>query len=224
MINDFILLYYTKRGLASPVSRFLRLTLTQLDYWYPDAVIHILTNSEGLPQLRDRVQIHYNPLLPNSWEAKLHIFGLLDRPAMYIDLDVLLIRHFDASMLETKNPFRFYWSFGPGLFRYSHYNSAVAWIAEPDKAIVKELVEIYHREGYDQKGPPYHGNDEYATNQFIHEHKWVMPYRRDVNVPKAVAKDNIRSYQSIHYQLNAKTDLPHDLARILPLKESMKLI
>jgi hypothetical protein len=218
VINDFILILYSKFGLAGFNGRMFRLMVRQLHHWYPEATINVLTNVD-LPPLRNVVPI-YNPDLPNSWEAKLSIYGLLDKPAMYLDLDLVLFKPFSEHDLLTPYDFRLYWSFGNWIFPYPHYNSAVVWVKRPNKATVKEMLDIYHKEGFNKSGPPWHANDEFALSRWCYLRRWHMnTVERRVNVPKAVAGYNVHEFQSVHYQLKAKyqTFLP-DLATVLPLK------
>ena len=214
MIKDFILLYFEVEPTSKFFARMLRLMLMQLDYWYPEAKVHILSNKK----LADTKQVvcHHEPTLKPCWSSKFLIYGLLDRPAMYLDLDVLLVRPFSAQDLLTDYNFKVFWSSGPLYFGYNHYNNAVVWIPRPDKEITRRLALINQLYGFWKGGEPWHANDEFATSRYIYNNGWYMPTNGRVNVPKKLAGNYFHWFQSVHYQLNSKVDFLKDFV-ILPV-------
>lgn len=212
-IENFILVKYTKKTVAIPDHNELmfRTMLEQLNYFYPYSTIHIITNEKH----KDTAKLiwHYDLDLETSHITKLKIYGLLTRPAMYIDNDILLIRPFEKKHLSSTAPFN--------LYQYSarrslqslcsknlewnsdkQYNCGIVWIARPNKQIVTELQDIrnnyFNNKELIERQHVFYNNDEHPVSYFVSKYNLKMKMFREVNAFRYKEK-NPFDMQSIHY-------------------------
>src|SRR6185437_9398649 len=101
-IKNFVLVWFKRRWRSDQevrrhqfAERFNELMQFQIRSFYPRAAIHILTNDESVCRRERNVIYHLRKdMIPNLF-SKLHIFGLLDEPAMFLDGDILLRKPFE---------------------------------------------------------------------------------------------------------------------------------
>lgn len=179
------------------------LMIDQLTSFYPDCKIHVVTNEHK--QNTANVIYHYRDT--NTNYAKLHMFGLLDEPAMYLDSDIILLRPWEEKHLQAEGNFNLYQKFDVGLpegfpeqykfmYDYPHHNSGMIWIPRPEKALSETLLAMATR------FPVHDGGwvaDEYPTNYFIYAMGWKMNLFPEVNAYRKSTKVPLRDCQSIHY-------------------------
>lgn len=132
LIDDFILVHYHGNGHAVFRDRLLNIMLLQIHSMYKYATTHIITNLNNIKINHNKVALHYFPKMKGHWGDKLRAYGLLDKPAMYLDTDVLLVKPFQASHLETNCDFRVYRNCGHfNGFKHDWYNNGIVWIKNP---------------------------------------------------------------------------------------------
>lgn len=133
---------------------------------------------------------------------------------MYIDSDILLVRHFDKQHLRTKHPFNLYQASYKHLQRYARrqmpfktnkqYNCGLIWIAKPSRLIVDELLRIKKEYFSDKEWIElnfgWFNNDEHPVSYFVAKYEMKMRMYKSVNVfrNRLEYKDIFRM-QSIHY-------------------------
>ena len=227
-IDNFILIYFEKndytpdneRVKGRPTERRAKLIPLQkefmvkrLRYLYPKSTIHILTD-QVVSSNENQVIYHYQPFEKN-YQAKLEVFGLLDEPAMFIDLDVLLIKKFEID-LTSAQAFNLYTAYPLNLDLMSSkatditevYNSGVIWINQPNKNLVEELKHIQKTHFSDlQKIAVNNGvlyNDEYPITILSKRTSSEMLLINDVNVPRhrLSSFQEVAKQQSVHYNGN----------------------
>jgi hypothetical protein len=247
-ITNFILIKYRKTvsdvpshvGIAPSLTEWndrqeqlFRTMLEQLRILYPKATVHVLTNERN----RDtkRIVWHYKPHLAENHSAKLHLYGLLQSPAMYLDTDIILVRPFDKKHILTKYPFNLYQlsHIGRDLQRLtSHkleyqidnqFNCGIIWIARPSKLIVEEMKIIkksYFNDKQKVEGAgAWFNNDEHPVSYFIAKYDLKMKLFDEVNTfRRNINKRDIFSKQSIHYTGLRKKDLFDEEYKELKLK------
>jgi hypothetical protein len=207
MIENFILVRYDKKELniadklctqLSPrrfeIQRYLYAgCLKQIKKFYPKATIHVLTNkADSTPG----VIYHVMETLPTNNLSKLQIFGLLEKPAMFIDCDVEICKLFEPHHLPTNIPFNVYKTYNDAKITfYKHYNTGVVWIPNPSKTIVQELITINQQHFSDPSMWLY--NDEYPISYYIHNKRLQMKEYREVNC--LIAQEDATDAQTIHY-------------------------
>ena len=231
MINDFLIVQYHKEPnavdlYANSINRSMepdrfethkKLTsriIYQIKSFYPRANIHVLTNETGtLP-----VVYHVMKDLPLNNLCKLFIYGILDRPCMFVDSDIMLVKPFEPKHVDTDNEFLLYSSYKPEGYseNYPHYNTGVVWINKPSCRIVDELLRI--NQTYDD---PYkwHYNDEYPVSRYVFDKNMKMYQGNDVNVYRSLVCDlehmkGFDRYQSIHYAVPKKLLLKELVGRL----------
>lgn len=179
------------------------LMLVQLTSLYPKCTIHVITNEHK--ENTANVVYHYRET--NTNYAKLHMFSLLDEPAMYVDCDIILLRPWEEKHLQAEGAFTLYQPFDVGLpkgfpeqyefmYQYQHYNSGMIWIPRPDKAMSELLTQMTSR------FPVHEGGwvaDEYPINYFIYAMGWKMNLFPDVNAYRKSTKIPLAECQSLHY-------------------------
>jgi hypothetical protein len=186
-IKDFILLEWNHDLFQI---RMRNNMVRQLRHYHPNASIHLLTNQR---RQEEGVIVHYKPHLHRGHLSKFRVFSLLDRPAMYLDCDIILTRPFEQKHIKTNNPFfLYYWYPWPPFYHYKHYNGGMIWIQRPDVALTKKLWQIHGSLG----NPSF--NEEYAISRFAYNNKLKMYPNSDVNVPRNAVKQ-LLSPQTIHY-------------------------
>jgi hypothetical protein len=225
-INDFILIRYKKPSLSPPPnatfteeekqtyldsheSSFLKM-VNQIRRFYPKTRIHVLTNMEDQP-VSDLIY-HKKNFWPDH-TCKFLLYNLLDRPAMYIDTDILLLKPFQEKHMAGR-PFNcFAISLLENLQEMSSkplpvpvnaiYNAGLMWIAEPSQKIVDEITTLHHTYFSDQRFMSNHNKwscvDEYALSLYIAINKLNMLLDDKTNVPRHRIQKPHRKYQSIHY-------------------------
>lgn len=177
-----------------------RLMVRQIRNLYPDASIHVITDTQ---RKEDGVTWHYIPDLEKNNYAKLHVFSLLNEPAIYIDNDIILVRRFATEELPSQSPFNLYQTYKdvsrltPEMQKYKHYNTGIIYIAKPSIAITDELLGLRDRFRIHKNGWV---NDEYPISHFVHSHNLQMLEIDQVNKYREdIAPEAINSYQSVHY-------------------------
>ena len=188
--------YYKDVGL------YHELMIKQIDSLYENYEIHVITNVKE--ESTDKVIYHYFPDLIQSNYAKLMIYGLLDKPAMYLDNDIILVRKFEEKHLPMDNAFNMYQEFDMPLpkgfpsymFDYPHYNSGIVWVAKPDKEITEALFSVKDRFVVHEAG---WAVDEYPLNFFIHAFGMKMHLFPEVDAYRKSTKIPLKECQSIHY-------------------------
>jgi hypothetical protein len=179
--------------------KFFLLAVRQIKKIYHDAVIHVITNR---PQKKDGLLYHYFPNLENNNYAKLHIFDLLDEPALYMDTDVLLLKRFEnLPDVECFNLFQEYKNsmFLPEHMQgYTHYNTGIVWIPQPSKEIAEEIKDakdkfLIHKNGW--------LNDEYPISWIVNKLKLKMITSKHVNCYRSSLScfNEVLKNQSVHY-------------------------
>lgn len=231
MIDNFILVYYLQKTEINTPDWFprkanlveiakekywrkmLHMMYRQLDIFYPNAKIHIVTNEHNLPK-NDRVIFHYFSDL-NGLMSKFKIFNLIEEPAMYLDLDVLLTRQFEDKHLETEFPFNVFRKYKgnipaiqgiPGLQDVVRaYNTGIVWVKEPNEKMEKQLLEYQQQYFSNQeqlnKLRVLSGNDEHALAVYIIRNNYLMKTFEELSKPRDEIKcfSKLKDYQSIHY-------------------------
>jgi hypothetical protein len=234
-IEDFILVFYRRESLydGPPISRMpvclkhskktcdfyidsqlemLKKTINQLNFFYPKSKIHLMTNVKD--NLVDNVVYHRIDFESNN-TAKFYIYSLLDKPAMYLDLDIIMRSPFNICHLPMENNFNFYsMSFIGDLQEMSKktlpvktkevFNAGIAWIPRPSKDITNELIDINNSYFSDVDYMLEHGKwpcvDEYALAVYIEKHKIKMNLVDKINkLRHQIKKEDIKKYQTIHY-------------------------
>lgn len=180
--------------------------IKQLQYYYPKAFIHVLTNQNINKQ---KNLIVYKKELENNHCCKFLIYDLLDEPAMYLDCDVIIKRTFNQSEIETTYPVKFFRKSGECDFsKLSHkinktleiYNAGIVWIAQPKNLLTEQLKNIEKKFFNDKELIKNNGywpyNDEYSIAYFCDVKNWRFADSQTVNVYPNNPHDNL---QSIHY-------------------------
>lgn len=219
MIDDFILIKYKSKTNPALQEKLFWLMTRQLRIFYPQAKINVLTDEVGADP---RLIYHVNPI-ENNHMSKLQLFGLLDRPAMYLDCDLLIVRPFQTDELPLSLPFHVYrtvtqpnWKILPQ-FDYPHHNNGVIWIPRPSQKLTKELIDLKEKHFADKK--LYLNNDEFVTNRYIHDMGWKMNLGTSVNIFRVWLQNklDIDNCQSVHYVL-AKESLEFDIQSRIKLQ------
>jgi hypothetical protein len=226
-IDNFILIKYSKESLDAPKhikkvnmrqwnknQQFMFDTMVeQLNFFYPLAKIHVLTNEKH--EDFNNLIWHYHPELESNHNSKLLLYGLLDEPAMYIDNDILINKPFKKKHLATESPFNLYrLSTARPLQSLARkkldvksdkqYNCGMIWIPRPSRQIVAEMQEIKKKYFNDRKviegNSAWFNNDEHPVSYFIARYGMKMKLFKDVNVFRSQCEyENIFKVQSIHY-------------------------
>jgi hypothetical protein len=179
--------------------RFFEIAVNQIKSFYPEAVIHVITDE---PKQSNDLIYHYIKGLEKNNYAKLHVLDLLDEPAIYMDTDILLLKRFeDLPDVECFNLFQEYLdtsAIPKHMQEYTHYNTGVIWIPKPNKEIAKEIRLVrnnflIHKNGW--------VNDEYPISWVVNKLGLKMVKRNDVNYyrSKIVSFNDLFKYQSVHY-------------------------
>jgi hypothetical protein len=186
--------------------RMLQQMIFQINYWYPKTEIHLITNRDVAP---GGTTIHRLPIA-NNHTAKFQVFGLLDKPAMYLDCDIVIRKKFPVDALWSNTPFRMYGvtrrfnlqSISPkpiGVDAFNQYNSGILWIPEPDKKITDDIMSI-HNEFFSnpefivsKKEWPL--SDEYALSVYVTQNGWQFHHKNGIGESPPAAAD----CQSVHY-------------------------
>lgn len=237
-IDNFILIKYRKRSLDAPKhvkgapklsdwndyqEMMFRTMLDQLNFFYPKAAVHVLTNEPNNDNI-ENVVWHYRPEIEANHSAKLLLYSLIDKPAMYLDTDILIAKPFSPRHLQTAHPFNIY--------QLSHtsrnlqtltrmplehhvtkqYNCGVIWIARPSKQITEELKTIKEEYFNDKEWIERHGawfnNDEHPVSYFVAKYGMKMKIFPRVNAfRRNLKKRDIFKMQSIHYTGVKKKEL-----------------
>lgn len=187
----------------------------QIRCLYPEARIHVMTN---LPDEQYPGLIYHHLDFPSNHVCKFLLYGLLDVPAMYVDVDIILVRPFRAEHLQTENNFNCY---SVSLFENLQqmtskplpvktdviYNAGLMWIPKPSKKIVADLQKLHETYFSDDTYMTSRGKwpyvDEYALSLYIKMQGINMNIIPEVNMPRhritecLVPQSN--KYQSIHY-------------------------
>jgi len=186
--------------------------LDQLSFLYPQANIHVLTNENE--KNFGKIVWHFRPNLEENHGAKLELYGLIDKPAMYIDNDILLIQPFRKRHLKTKHPFNVFQASYKPLQIYTRrtmpfapkrqYNCGLIWIARPSRLIVEELLNIKEQYFGDREwiesNKAWFNNDEHPVSYFVAKYEMTMRLFKTVNVFRREIKyKDIFNVQSIHY-------------------------
>ncbi len=191
-----------------------RTMLEQLHFFYPKANIHILTNEKHKDS--GKLIYHYRPDLEDNHNAKLNLYGLIDRPAMYLDTDILIVKHFNRKHLKTTAPFNIYQvshtnrdlqslTAQPLEFKVrQQYNCGMIWIARPSEQIVKELKDIkkqyFNNRRKIENAGAWFNNDEHPVSYFIKKYNLRMRLFSRVNAFRYTMRcPDIFGMQSIHY-------------------------
>lgn len=164
--------------------------------------IHVITDVPK--RSTENIIYHSFPDLVKNNHAKLNIFGLLDKPAMYLDNDIILMRKFEEKHLPNDSAFSLYqgfdimreWKWPSFMYDYTHYNSGMVWIPKPDKEITKTLFKFkdiftIHEGGW--------ANDEFSISFFVHKFNMKMPVLPEVSAYRKFSKIPLTKCQSIHY-------------------------
>lgn len=234
-IKDFILVYYKRKFITDGLpliansyfkNKFLKedsdiycnmqffmleFMVKQLFNFYPKCNIHIITNckKEEMPQ----GTIVHNFALATNHYSKFLIYGLLNVPAMYMDLDILIFSKFKKQYL-LNFPFNVYSiSSKENLQNMSKkklpvkveeiYNTGIVWISQPSKKItdeLKNLNEIYFSDhDYLVKKRKWPCVDEYALSLYIKLNNIKINLSDSVNKSRLKISEQLKSYQTIHY-------------------------
>lgn len=184
-------------------------TIKNINKFHPNSNIHVLTDE---PCENYQNIIFHIKKIDKNYKAKLEIFSLLSEPAMYMDLDILMLRPFSEEHMNPNCDFNLFHSYKEKLNYFSEfpittevaYNSGVIWVNKPNKKITEEL-QYYQRKFFNnlEKISKYNGflnNDEYPIALFIDKHKLKMQTFKDVNVPRHLINfEEIEKCQSVHY-------------------------
>lgn len=187
-------------------------SVEQIQHFYPRAHIHVLTN-ETLPSQAGISYYRFDEEWTNHI-CKFRLYSLLNEPAMYVDLDIVLNKPFPR--MDRFKEYAFYCfnlSYGENIQQYSAkplpsnpevtYNSGVVWIAKPHPNVTADLLSIHERYFNDvdmifaKNRWPY--NDEHALAFYAAERNYEMPLDKRINMPRKRIKDSFDLYQSIHY-------------------------
>ena len=216
-IKNFIIIKYKKDKLDMVVateqqdlylncqdSLFDKMIL-QIRHHYPESNIHVLTNYDFKC---DGVIFHKINFKPNHC-CKFLLYSLLDEPAMYIDCDVLMLRRFNESELETVHPFKFYnISRQLDLSKISKnisgaltiYNAGIIWIPRPDKKITQDMQQIesdfFSDKDFCIKNEEWPYNDENAASLYVRNNNIYFEKSDTVGVIEFGINQSV---QSIHY-------------------------
>lgn len=186
--------------------------IDQIKSFYPDARIHLMTNTADPI---DGVILHYFDFESNH-SSKFYLYGLLDVPAMYLDVDIVLLKPFKADHLVTESPFNLYCvSFFNDLQKMSRkplpvktnkvLNAGIIWIPRPSKQITQELIDIHTEYFSDVNYMLNQGNwpcvDEYALAVYIEKHSLKMNMSSEVNRSRHSLRDLVeaKQCQTVHY-------------------------
>lgn len=221
MIDHFITILHDLRKDSNQYLFLLECFKEQINHFYPNSTIHILTNL----YLEDYENVvhHTVPDMPKGFINKLLLYGLIDVPAMYMDCDIIILKKFEQEHLPVENPFNLYnIAFMTDFCKLSslpldesyrnscHYNTGIAWIPKPDKQIVKDLFNI--RNLYFSDPATFVGknilNDEHAVSFFVKYNGLEMKLNDDVNrFRQEIELGDIQNNQSVHYLGHAKENL-----------------
>jgi hypothetical protein len=231
-VNNFLLLKYQRSDLKSPTplsekdkSVYLncqdvlfRRTIEQIQFFHPKAHIHVLTNEN----MQSTASVSYY-VYEEKWDnllCKFKLYGLLNEPAMFIDLDIIFNR--PIYPVECNSPICFFnTSWGAPLQDFSNkklpckqdviYNSGVVWIPTPSSHITDELMELHEEYFSDEKAiyakNLWPNNDEHALSLFVGIHNYDMPLNNTINVSRNKLEKlkidvnplSVQKYQSVHY-------------------------
>lgn len=218
MIKDFVLLRYMAEGsLSRTFDDFLLAhAVTSLRTHHPQSTIHLLTNADAPADLG--LVVHHRPDLPKNNLSKLEVFRLLDRPFMYMDIDVQVNRPFtdDHAVCLGDSPFSMF-SYTSKRMDYSQltpfslpfrvaprYNSGVMYVKWPSNRLYKRLMDIS-----EMFSPDYYTNrptglgipqDEVPISWLVATKKYNMPIRDDTNKWYFFCKDDeLHLPQSVHF-------------------------
>lgn len=237
MISNFILVYFIKnknnyyKNIELPKwygikidhlkevskekywNKLLLLMQKQIRILYPKTKIHILTNKKISLQ-DENLTFHYfkehDDLL-----TKYKVLNLIDEPAMYLDLDILLNKKFSENHLDTEFPFNLFRRYKgnlpaiqkiPGLSHIKNaYNSGIIWVKHPIQNIEFELYSINKKYFSDQSFLSEYkvlsGNDEHAISTYIANNNFTMKTFEEVSKPRDEISNinQLKNYQSVHY-------------------------
>jgi hypothetical protein len=228
-IDNFILIKYIKNSMDAPRHVYAELSLSkwnnhqemmfrtmleQLHFFYPKANIHVLTNKKQ--DDTGKIIWHYKPEMEDNHSAKLNLYGLIDQPAMYLDTDILLVKHFNKKHLKTSSPFNIYQvshtnrdlqslTAQPLEFKVKQqFNCGMIWIARPSSQIVRELHEIkkqyFNNRRKIEDAGAWFNNDEHPVSYFIKKYNLKMKLFPQVNAFRYTMRSpDIFGMQSIHY-------------------------
>ncbi len=229
VIDNFLLIKYGKKNLndipshvgVSPKvddwnewqEKMFRTMLSQLNFFYPKATVHVLTN-EKHKDLKKLVW-HYRPDLEPNHTAKFELYSLIDAPAMYLDTDIIIVRNFNKRQLTTKSPFNLYQLSSTRNLQTlcrkplpaeakQQFNCGMIWIPRPNIAITQELrslkEEFFDEKDWIEANRAWFNNDEHPTSLLIAKYSLTMNQFREVNSFRSKCKyDDIFQMQSIHY-------------------------
>ena len=238
MIKNFILVHYEKkittkleryieskfsiyRKRAIVQKKFINYAIKQIRHFYKNANIHVICKDKNHPILqknKKEIILHEFTDMQCNHIDKFKIFGLLNEPSMYFDLDILLVKPFEEHHLETKNPFNVFRDYkGAEEFRpnglnknvdFNVYNNGIVWINEPSKDLENEFISINQKHFSNEN--EWLKNDEFAVSKFINDNKLKMNLCWDVGhyrlkdqygvLPK-IDINEMKKYQSIHYSI-----------------------
>jgi hypothetical protein len=226
-IRDFILISYERQRLNPPPGKpvnpqaedfyvrchrhLLEHQIASLKLWYPRANLHLLTNA---PSTHKGVTVHQREFESNH-NAKFLLYSLLDRPAMYIDSDIIIRRHFLAEDLACDGPFNCYKEYDSARFGEAASkslpvtvntapNAGLLWIPRPSPEITDELQAIKseyldNKSLFDAKGFWFEC-DEYALAVYASLHNMRFRCPEGVCAFRAAIHDPTAPFvQSIHY-------------------------
>jgi hypothetical protein len=196
-IRDFVYLHFQEEG---PIRFpwYFSDTLARVRLLYPKAQFHLLTNvDEEVPGFT----VHYRPDMPNSYQARFHLFGLLDRPAMHLDMDIYLIRPFTSSQLSGKEPFKFFTWVSHWMRLYKplpkefsrHYNGGMIWLRYAGQRLCREFSELAATRF------PRVSLDDIVMSYYCHEHGFEFENHPRVNRLVFVDTPPDPSAQSLHF-------------------------
>jgi hypothetical protein len=145
---------------------------------------------------------------------------------MFLDTDILLLRHFEMKHLECDGPFNIFRKNPPyeKLKRIEDlgnlqdvYNSGVVWIPRPNKQISADLFDIYKKyfsnHDYLDSLQIQFENDEHAIAYYIKTNSLKMRVFEEVNKQRREIIDP-RHYQSVHYSGTQKMMLPGEYTKL----------
>lgn len=178
----------------------------QIAVLYPKATLHIITNEDHV----DRGNMVFHKLnFPPSHVAKIHMYGLLDEPCMYMDSDILFMDKFTEEELDCEGPFNFFGSLSRGDVQKNAskplpcpvpvlYNAGLVWIPRPSAAMVEEMMAL-HQEYFANDKEILVG-DEAAASLYVFLHDIKMKYEPRINVHRGrISNKDLSSQQTVHY-------------------------